>query len=488
MHQCRQMETISVFGNFSPIWPASIQQVNIHQMDARSDLGCGRSTCEDGCRVAEQLPFQRGDALFSFVAFFSDRSIDELQSPPQTVHLFVQLVQRLVVELLLFEVVVERLVLDHFRFDQQAILAQYFFAFVQQLLVSIRIFFQAFEQVVLGQHEQFSKADAAHAGGSFVFVLVARDVQNAQLTENAAFVQRDEHRDAVFGHHVHHAPLDDVHVLADVTSAEHVVAGAEDLHPQLEHHLRQQAGVAVFEHAGFAQRAHVQGAGHLGAQIQRQQLHNCGLVGRLLLVPEVVEPVENAAPEWRLHFVQFHVPLHTVESVQKLTALHVHADDHDAHVAYERGHDQRAGYDVAHGEHVLAELYWERLLADAGQHQRRPVERQQVVLQQFRIGDLLARAAGSRCRSATAGRPWAVDHRVEHAFRIVHPAVQFQTVCQAHQVVEAGGPVEDQVDDHRQLNCPEEVWKASLGFGHVDKFHQTVGAQQAVEATGRYQR
>ncbi|KRX65269.1 hypothetical protein T09_12740, partial [Trichinella sp. T9] len=421
------------------------------------------------------LPFQRGDALFGFVAFFFHGPIDELQSPPQALHFFVQLVDRFIFELLLFEIVVaERFVLDHVGFDQQPIFAQYFFAFVEQMLVGVGIFVQTFEQIVLGQHEQFGKADAAHAGSTLVFVLVARDVEDAQLAEDAAFVQRDEHCHAVFGDHVHHAPLDDVHVFADVAPAEHVVAGTEDFHSQLEHHFRQQTRIAVFEHASFAQGPHVQRDRHFGAQIQRQQFHDRGFVGRLLLIPQIVEPVQDAAPERRLHFVQFHVPLHAVETVQKLTAVHVHADDHDAHVAYERGDDQRAGYDVAHGEHVLAELYWERLLAHAGQHQRRPVERQQVVLQQFRVGDFLARGAGSGCRSATACRPRAVDHRIQHPFGIVHPTVEFQAVGQAHQVVEAGGPVEDQVNDHCQLNRPEEVRKASLGFGHVDKFHQTV--------------
>lgn len=132
--------------------------------------------------------------------------------------------------------------------------------------------------------------------GLNIYVFVLTD-----LSKDAAGAEGGKGGAAVVGDHYKPAALDDVHLLADVALAAHVVTGAEHLQRQPQHQLHQQAGLAVLEEANAAQRVQVHVDGELGLERVGQRRQHAALVQRLLVGPQVVEPANHPGRQHRRH-------------------------------------------------------------------------------------------------------------------------------------------------------------------------------------------
>jgi len=117
------------------------------------------------------------------------------------------------------------------------------------------------------------------------------DIENTDLAEHCAAGQSRKHGRAVVGDDRQLAALDDVQLLADVALAADVVAGTERRRAQLEHELRQQAGLALAKDGHSTQRVGVHVPRNLGPDALRQVTERHLFVHRRLAAqPQVVEP------------------------------------------------------------------------------------------------------------------------------------------------------------------------------------------------------
>ena len=185
-------------------------------------------------------------------------------------------------------------------------------------------------------------------------------------------------------------------------------------------------------------------------------------IQRLLVHPEVVEPLDDARLELLSHAAELHVALDTVHLLLERRPLGVHVRDHAADVTDDRREDQHADEEVHHDEHVLDVLLRPRRLADRCQRQRRPVERVDVHPQQGGV------------------------RRIQRLVDVeVDPLVAAETDPGGHLEVEAGVPVDDHEDVHHQVDDAERVRVVRARLRAVEELEHALGAREAVEADVR---
>ncbi len=100
---------------------------------------------------------------------------------------------------------------------------------LHSLALCLWILGESVPQVVLGKREEVGVPHTPDVGGSPIACLIARDVQDADLSEDGTVSKSHEDGSAVISNDVEFSPLDNVHLFADVALPADVVAGGEDL-------------------------------------------------------------------------------------------------------------------------------------------------------------------------------------------------------------------------------------------------------------------
>jgi len=291
------------------------------------------------------------------------------------------------------------------------------------------------------------------------YVSFTGNVEHADLAEHRPGLQRREHRQPVIGYDVQSAAFDDVHLLAYVALAAHVLAGTEYGRAQLQHKLCQQPGLALLEDGDPTQRVGVHVERYVGAHAVWKIFESLFAAERrgVAVRPQVVEPADDAQLETPINLAYFHVFLDAVEQLLKLVAVCIRLADRLADAADDGGDDEDS--DQVFGSHddelqVISRVVH---LADRRQHHQRPVEARCVV-----VGE---RTSGHRERNV------AVDK-----------LIRTEALPDAHLVVATSIPVDQHNDAERESDDPYDVRVARTEDKPVLKLGHPSESKQAVEA------
>ena len=319
----------------------------------------------------------------------------------------------------------------------------------------IWIFGHRLHQVVLGEAEEVGVAQAADVGCSAVPHFASLDVQDADFPEAAAGGEQGVLGDAIVGHHRQLALFDDVHLLPYVSLPADVVPWTEDLRPQLQHQLHQQACLAVLKNANLLQGLQVHINGDLGTKLVGQVLQHLLLVHGLLVGPEVVEPLDDARFQLLVDFSKVHVVFDGVDPSLELGSRGVHVGDHGANVSYNGGEDQHPDEKVKDHKEVLFVSDRGRHLANGGESKSRPVEAVDVTPGQGRI--------------FWSGNVWE------------NPSIRAEPQRLGYGVIYAGVPVNDDQDVKHQVANTEDVGVVGASLGAIEELKHAREAEEAVE-------
>ena len=198
---------------------------------------------------------------------------------------------------------------------------------------------------------------------------------------------------------------------------------------------------------------------HFCFEFVREKTEDFVLVQRLLVRPQIVEPLDDALLERLPDLAELHVAFDPVHLLLEDRPLGVHVRDHAADVTDDRREDQHADQEICHDEHVLDILFRSRCLADGRQRQRRPVERVDVHAQQRRV------------------------HRVHRLGDVeVHPVISTESDPVAHLEVYARVPVDDHQDVHDEVQNTERVRVVRARLRPVEELEHSVHAKDAVDS------
>ena len=133
--------------------------------------------------------------------------------------------------------------------------------------MKLNYFLKGIPQIAFGQAEQIRVSNTPHVGRASIARFVAGDVEDADFTKDAAGAQSNEDGLAIIGHDAQFAPLDDVHLLADVALAADVIARTENLQLELENQLGQETRLAILEQFDLLQCVQMNMDGDLSFQL-----------------------------------------------------------------------------------------------------------------------------------------------------------------------------------------------------------------------------